>query len=120
MSVKLSKGVTSHTRLQNRTGAFRHIRLLNDRAFVIGTDSLFPFFRWFCMLFIMAVSVECELVAQFFSSSLAFWGDMIHFDMVAIPEVEFTPSALSSLYVEEFAFGSIQQGVFAQSDTPGE
>jgi hypothetical protein len=70
------------------------------------------------MAFIMAMSVECELVAQFFSSSLAFGGDMIHLDVVAIPEVKFTPSALSFLFVEEFAFGSTQQGVFTQSDTP--
>jgi hypothetical protein len=112
MRVKLSKGVTSRTRLQNRTGAFRHIRLLNDRAFVRGT--VVPF----CVAFIMAMSVERELVTQFFSSSLAFWGDVIHLDMVAISEVKFTPSAFSFLFVKEFAFGSIQQGVFAQSDIP--
>jgi hypothetical protein len=68
--------------------------------------------------FIMAMSVERELVTQFFSSSLAFWGDVIHLDMVAISEVKFTPSAFSFLFVKEFAFGSIQQGVFAQSDIP--
>jgi hypothetical protein len=81
VGVKLSKGVTSLTRLQNRTGVFRHIRLLNDRAFVIGT--IVPF----CMAFIVAMSMECDLVAQFFSPSLAFWGEMIHFDVVSIPEV---------------------------------
>lgn len=65
----------------HRTCVFRRIRLLNDRAFVIGT--VVPF----RMAFIVAMSMECELVAQFFSPSLVFWGDMIHFDVVFIPEV---------------------------------
>src|SRR5215470_16477895 len=83
--VKLSKRVTSPARLQNRTCVFQRIRLLNDLAFAIGTGYTF------CMSFIVAVSMECKFIAQFFSTPFIFWCDVIDFYQVSILKKESTP-----------------------------
>jgi hypothetical protein len=78
IGVKLSKRVTSLTRLQNRTCAFQRIRLLNNLAFVIGTVDMF------CMSFIVAMAMQSKFIAQFLSSPLTLWRQVVDFDEIAI------------------------------------
>jgi len=68
----------------------------------------------------MAMSMECEFIAQFFSTSFTFWGHVIDFYQVSILKEEFTPSAFSRLSLEKLAFGAVQHWVFAQSLAPVE
>jgi len=49
------------------------------------------------------MSVKGKLVAEFFTAALAFWGDMINFDLILLPEEKFTPSAFSLLFLEQFS-----------------
>jgi len=64
--------------------------------------------------------MECAFIAQFFSTSFTFWGNVIDFYQVSILKEEFTPSAFSLLSLEKLAFGVVQHWVFAQSLTPVE
>ncbi len=55
------------------------------------------------MPLVVAMSVQSELVAEFFTATFPFWGDMIDFDLVLIPEEKFTPAAFSLLFLEQFS-----------------
>ena len=68
----------------------------------------------------MAMSMECEFIAQFFSTSFTFGGNVIDFYQISILKEEFTPAAFSLLFLEKLAFGVVQHWVFAQSLTPVE
>src|SRR5712692_3885193 len=56
----------------------------------------------FGMPLVVTMSVKGKLVAEFFIAALAFWGDMINFDLILLPEEKFTPSAFSLLFLEPF------------------
>ena|SRR5712671_4310 len=53
----------------------------------------------FGMPLIMTVSVKCTFVTEFFTSALAFWGDMINVYVILISEEKITPSAFSLLFL---------------------
>src|SRR5579883_2985838 len=76
--VNLSEGVAPSARLQNRTGEFPRIRLLNDRVF--GTDTV----DTTSVSFIMAMSMQQAFVAEFFSPAFTFGCDVIngHFPLI--------------------------------------
>ena len=54
-----------------------------------------------CMSLIMAMSMQCTFVAQFLSSTLAAWGDVINLNDVSVLKEQLTPSTFSSLLLEE-------------------
>jgi hypothetical protein len=76
--VNLSEGVTPSARLQNRTGEFPRIRLLNNRVFGSDTGDTFG------VSFIMAMSVQQALVAEFFSSPFTLGREMINFNDIDV------------------------------------
>ena len=57
----------------------------------------------FGMPLVMTMPVKGKLVAEFFTATFAFWGDMINFDLIFIAEEKFTPSAFSLLFLEQFS-----------------
>src|SRR3989442_15757715 len=57
------------------------------------------------MSLVMTVAVECKLVAQFLSSAFAFGGDVIYFNHIFFPEVEFAPATFSLLFLKQFSYG---------------
>src|SRR6266568_9614950 len=54
------------------------------------------------MSLIMAMPMENELVAEFFSTSLPFRGDVINFNLIFLTEHQFTPSTLALLLVKQY------------------
>ena len=60
------------------------------------------------MPLVVTMSVKSELVAEFFTAALAFWGDMIDFDLVLLPKEKFTPAAFSLLFLEQFSKGGLR------------
>jgi hypothetical protein len=90
--VNLSEGVASSARLQNRTGKFPFIRLLNDRVF--GRDTI----DTSGVSFIMAMSVKQTFVAEFFSSTLTLWGDVVDFKDIGVLKEQFTPPTFPLLF----------------------
>ncbi len=54
-----------------------------------------------CVPRVVAMSVESELVAQFFSASFTFGRDVIYLYEIPWSKIEFTPSAFSFLLLEE-------------------
>jgi hypothetical protein len=62
----------------------------------------------FGMLLVVAMSVKSELVAEFFTATFPFWGDMIYFDLVLLPKEKFTPSAFCLLFLEQFSKGGLR------------
>src|SRR5690554_3623809 len=71
-----------------------------------------------CVSLIMAMSMQCKLVAQFLSSALVARGDVINLDAVSVLEEQFTPSAFSSLLLKELSQRSIEHGVGSESLAP--
>ena len=64
------------------------------RSVVTGT------FRFvFGMPLVVAVSMKSTLVAEFFTTTLTFWGDMIDFYLFLLSKEQSTPSAFSLLYL---------------------
>ena len=110
--VNLSEGVTPSARLQNRTGEFPRIRLLNDRVF--GTDTV----DTSGVSFIMAMSMQQELVAEFFSSTFTLWRDVINFNDIGVLKEQFTPTTFSLLLTQQCSFHSIAHGVVLESLAP--
>jgi len=53
------------------------------------------------MSLVVAVSMESELIAEFLSSSFAFWSDVVNFNLISLAERQFTPCALALLLVEQ-------------------
>jgi len=51
------------------------------------------------MPLVVTVAVKSKLVAEFFTATLTFWGDMIDFYLVLLPKEKFTPSAFSLLFL---------------------
>ena len=74
----------------------------------------------FGMPLVVAVPVKSKLVAEFFTTTLAFWGNMINFYLIFLSKEKFTPSAFSLLSLEKLAFGVVQHWMFAQSLAPVE
>ncbi len=66
----------------------------------------------------MAMTMECQFIAQFFSAPKVFRGEVIDFNGVSILEEQSTPSAFPLLFVQEFGLGAPQKRVVAQSCTP--
>src|SRR5712692_9046558 len=54
------------------------------------------------MSLIVAMPMESELVAEFFSTSLTFRGDVIDFNLIFLTEHQFTPSTLALLLVKQY------------------
>jgi hypothetical protein len=53
------------------------------------------------MSLIMAMAMERTFVAQFFPSTKVFGENVINFSLISVSEEEFTPSALSLLFLEK-------------------
>jgi hypothetical protein len=53
----------------------------------------------FGMPLIMTMSVKRTFVTEFFTSALAFWGDMINVYVILISEEKITPSTFSLLFL---------------------
>jgi hypothetical protein len=66
----------------------------------------------------MAMSMQRTFVAQFLSSALAAWGNVINFDDVSILEEEFTPATFSSLLLKELSQQSTEHGMGSKSLAP--
>ena len=64
------------------------------------------------------MSVESELVAQFFSSSFTFGCDVIYLYEVPWSKVEFTPPAFSLLLLQKSCERSLEHWVMFESLTP--
>lgn len=110
--VNLSEGVAPSARLQNRTGEFPRIRLLNDRVF--GTDTVdTP-----GVSFIMAMAVQQEFVAEFFASAFTLGRDVIDFNDIGVLKEQLTPPAFSLLFAQEDSFDPIAHGVVLESLAP--
>jgi hypothetical protein len=110
--VNLSEGVAPSARLQNRTGEFPRIRLLNDRVFVKDTIDT-P-----CESFIMAMSVEQAFVAEFFSSTLTLWGDVVDFNNIGVLNEQLTPTTFPLLFTQERPLHPIEHGMGFESLAP--
>ena len=110
--VNLSEGVAPSARLQNRTGEFPRIRLLNGRVF--GTDTV----DTSGVSFIMAMSVQQEFVAEFFSSAPTLGGDVIDFNDIRVLKEQFTPTAFPLLFAQQHSFHPIAHGVVLESLAP--
>jgi hypothetical protein len=102
--VNLSEGVAPSARLQNQTGEFPRIRLLNDRVF--GRDTI----DTFGVSFIMAMPVQQEFVAEFFSASFAFGRDVVNFNDISVLKEESTPATFPLLFAQKDSFDPIAQG----------
>lgn len=62
-----------------------------------------------CVSLIVAMSMKRTFVPHCFSSTPAFWDDMVNFDDVSILKKEFTPAAFSILVLEQLSEHSIDQ-----------
>ena len=71
-----------------------------------------------CVSLIMAMAMQCTLVAQFLSPSLAAWGDMINFDEVSILKEQFTPATFPSLLLKQLGQESMEHGMRSEPLTP--
>lgn len=71
-----------------------------------------------CVSLIVAMSMQCTFIAQFFASALAARGDMINLDDVSVLKEQFTPSAFSSLLLKELFQRSMKHRVDSESLTP--
>src|SRR6266699_1824506 len=76
-------------------------------ALVMGTMSL-----------IVAMPMEGKLVTELLSPSLAFWGDVINFDLVRVAEYQTTPSTLALLLVEQHGECPSRRRVVCESLAP--
>jgi len=110
--VNLSEGVAPSARLQNRTGEFPRIRLLNDRVFGRDTTDTSS------VSFIMAMSVEQELVAEFFSSAFTLGRDVINFNDIGVLKEQLTPATFPLLFAQEDSFHPVTHGVMLESLAP--
>jgi hypothetical protein len=72
------------------------------------------------MPLVMAMSVKRSLVTEFFTTALTFWGEMINFYLIFIPEEEFAPSAFSLLFLKEFSKRRLCQWVIFEPLGPVE
>ena len=82
---------------------------------VVVIDALCGHFR---VTRIMAMSVESELVAQFFSASLPFGRDVIYFYEIFWSKEEFTPPAFPLLLLEKLCERPFQHRVIFESLAP--
>ncbi len=96
--VNLSEGVTPSARLQNRTGEFSRIRLLNDRVF--GTDTVdTP-----GVSFIMAMTMHQAFVAEFFASPFTFRRNVVDFNDIGVLKEQLTPATFPLLFAQKDSF----------------
>ena len=70
------------------------------------------------MPFVVAMSMESELVTQFLPSSLAFWSDVVYFHLVSLADHHSTPSTLALLLVKQHGQCSSCRWVVLQSFAP--
>jgi len=110
--VNLSEGVAPSARLQNRTGQFPGIRLLNDRVFVRDTIDLLS------MSFIMAMPMQQTFVAECFSSTLTRWGEVVNFNDIGVLKEQFTPPTFPLLFAQQGLFDSIEHRMGFESLAP--
>ena len=71
-----------------------------------------------CVSLIVAMSMQRKFVTQFLASALTVWDDVINLDDVSVSKEQLTPSAFSSLLLEELSQRSIQHGMSSESLTP--
>ena len=81
-------------------------------AFVIGTDGTFG------VPFIVAMGMEREFVAEFLTSALTLWRDVIYLNVIAVSEEQSAPPTLALLVLQEFAKRSVEHVMGTQSLTP--
>ena len=67
---------------------------------------------------IVAMSMKCAFVTEFFPTSLTSGGNMIDFNHISIFEMQFTPTTFSCLFLQELALDTAQEVVAAESLTP--
>src|SRR5260370_15849364 len=70
------------------------------------------------MPFIVGVSMEGKLIAQFLSSPFAFWSDVVNFDSIRFSEHQTTPPALALLLVKQHGECSSRRRVVFQPLAP--
>ena len=112
--VNLSEGVAPSARLQNRTGKFPFIRLLNDRVF--GKDTV----DTSRVSFIMTMSVEQEFVAEFFAASFALWSNVVNFNDISVLKEQLTPATFPLLLSQEHSLDAVAEGMCFESLAPVE
>ena len=110
--VNLSEGVAPSARLQNRTGEFPRIRLLNDRVFVTDTFGTSGVSR------VMAMSVEEEFVTEFLTTPFTFWRNVVDFNDIDVLKEQPTPATFPLLFAQEDSFDPIAQRMVFQSLAP--
>jgi hypothetical protein len=59
------------------------------------------------MPLVVTMAVKRKLVAQFFTTSFTFRGDMVNFYLITIPEEKSAPAAFSLLFLEQFSKGRL-------------
>jgi len=67
---------------------------------------------------IVAMSMECEFVTEFFPASLTSGRDMIDFNHISIFEMQFTPATFSCLLLQELALDAAQEIVVTEALAP--
>jgi len=70
------------------------------------------------MSFIMAMSMQGNLVTQIVASSLAFWGDVVKFDEISWSKQKLTPSTFPLLLFQEFGYRPSEEWMISESLTP--
>ena len=55
------------------------------------------------MPLVVTMAVKRKLVAEFFTTSFTFRGDMVDLYLIFISKEKFTPSAFSLLFLEQFS-----------------
>ena len=110
--VNLSEGVAPSARLQNRTGEFPRIRLLNDRVFVTDT------FGTSVRMAIMAMSVEEAFVTEFFPTPFTFRRNVVDFNDIGVLKEQLAPTTFPLLFAQQCAFDPIKHGVVFESLAP--
>lgn len=71
-----------------------------------------------CMSLIVAMSMECEFVTEFFPASLTSGRNMIDFNHISVFEMQVAPAAFSSLLLQKLPFDAADEVVFAESLAP--
>jgi hypothetical protein len=71
-----------------------------------------------CVSLIVAVSMERQLVTEFFSSAQAGGEDMVDFDQVSVFEEQSTPAACSLLFLQQLSQRPSEEGVLFEPGAP--
>jgi hypothetical protein len=67
---------------------------------------------------VMAMAVQQEFVAEFFSSTFTLWRDVINFHDIGVLKEQSTPATFSLLLTQQCPFHSIAHGVVFEPLAP--